>query len=91
MAASQFSRYSKKRFEGKKYCWMQDEDFAYGRRLMEGVRCEAGPLENEQTLTVDDCEHGYDGKQKENVEPDASRFAVPVTEKDILEKIQFNY
>ena len=56
---------------------------------MEGVQCEAGPLENEQT--VDDREHGYDGKQKENVETNASRFAVPVTEKDILEKIQFNY
>ncbi len=82
LAASQLYEAQEEEVLDEKYSWMQDEDFAYGR-LIEGVQCDAGPLENEH-------EHGYDGKGKENAEPNrgASRFAVPVTEKDILQKIE---
>ena len=47
LAASQLYEVQEEEALGEKYGWMQGEDFAYGR-LMEGVQCEAGPLENEQ-------------------------------------------
>ena len=54
LAASQLYEAQEEEVLDEKYGWMQDEDFAYGR-LIEGVQCDAGPLENEH-------EHGYDGK-----------------------------